>query len=145
MRVYSFTSIIAMIKEICGVPEESAMACFIVQQSWSRLEQVTTTCVEEVMEFATFREDGSVIERPMMLNIRMFRAFLLYYMRKARGSQNTCNEAVVMQTKEDEFINYFGSVEYHADVAASASSAMIQKRSELKFNASGVLSNAEVI
>jgi hypothetical protein len=52
---------------------------------------------------------------------------------------------MVMQMTKDEFQNYFGSVEYHVDVAAISSSAMIKKSSELELNASGVAPKEEVI
>jgi hypothetical protein len=60
MCAYSFTSIIAKIKALCGIPDESAVAHPIVQQGLTRLKQVTTIGVEEEKNYAIFHENGSV-------------------------------------------------------------------------------------
>jgi hypothetical protein len=109
--------IIEKIKGLCGIPEESAMARFIAQQGWQKLEQVTAIDVGEVMDFAIYCNNGLVKERPMMIHIRMLRSFLLYFMRKERESKTSFAEEDVMKMKKEDFINYCLSLDYHDDLA----------------------------
>jgi hypothetical protein len=57
---------------------------FIDQQGWTKLIHVTTIDVGEIKDFHTVRPDGGYKAKPMMIHLRMFKAFLLYYKRKCR-------------------------------------------------------------
>jgi hypothetical protein len=59
------------------------MVKYINQQQWSTLPHVITVGVDEVDEFYTVRDDGITFESsPMLIHLRKFKAFLLYYKRK---------------------------------------------------------------
>ena len=74
-----FTEIIQHIIMFCGFPEDSIMVDIIKQQGWTELEHVTTIGYDEVKELILVRDDGMYLGSPMMVHIRMFKAFLYYY------------------------------------------------------------------
>jgi hypothetical protein len=49
------------------------------QQGWSVLEDITMLRLDEVKDFATFKDDGNFEAKPMMHHLRMFKGFLLFY------------------------------------------------------------------
>jgi hypothetical protein len=55
------------------------MVKYMDQQGWSVLEDVTMVGLDEVKDFATFKDDGTFEARPMIHHLRMFKGFLLFY------------------------------------------------------------------
>jgi hypothetical protein len=54
------------------------MARYIDQQGWTELEHVAMIDVKEVKDFFTVDPDGNFEAKPMMVHLRMFKAFLLF-------------------------------------------------------------------
>jgi hypothetical protein len=69
---------------LCGFPEDSLMVEVIKQEGWTKLEDITLIAVDEVKDLRLLREDGMHLGCLMMVHIRMFKAFLLYYKRRSR-------------------------------------------------------------
>jgi hypothetical protein len=67
---------------MCDFPMDSTMVRFIDQQGWTKLIHITTIDVKDIKDFPTVRRDGGYEAKPMMIHLRMFKAFLLYYKRK---------------------------------------------------------------
>jgi Reverse transcriptase (RNA-dependent DNA polymerase) len=113
------TPVISKIIDMCDFPLDSTMVKFINQQGWTRLMHVTTIDVSEVKDFHTVRRDGNFEAKPMMIHLRMFKAFLLYYKRKCRElSTPLDDDDVAMLMSKTAFHDYCGSDEYSIDNAA---------------------------
>ena len=113
-----FTKVIAKIIWLCDFPEDSSMVEFIRQQNWTKLFHVTTIGIDEVKDFFTVRSDGNYEAKPMMIHLRMFKCFLLYYKRKCRDLVSTLGEDYVIGIMtRSSFYDYCGSDDYAADVA----------------------------
>jgi hypothetical protein len=91
-----FTPVIARIVALCGLPIYSTMVKFIEQKEWSELGHVTSIGVNEVKDFYTVRNDGNYDANPMMIHLRMFKAFLMFYTRKCHELSTTLDEHDVM-------------------------------------------------
>jgi hypothetical protein len=111
------TPVIAKIIALCGFPLDSTMVRYIDQQGWTELEHVTTIGVDEIKDFFTTRSDGNFDAKPMLVHLRMFKVFLLYYMRKGLELHTVLTEDDVMYMTKVEFKEYCGSAEYFADAA----------------------------
>jgi len=116
---HGFTKVVDHIIQLCGFPPDSTMVRYIEQQGWTEIEHITTIGVQEVKDFFTTRDDGSFEARPMMIHLRMFKAFLLYYMRKSRDFSTTLMETDIYEITKTEFKDYCGSSDYHADAGNS--------------------------
>ena len=112
-----FTPVIARIVALCGLPVYSTMVKFIEQQEWSELGHVTSIGVNEVKDFHTVRNDGNYDAKPMMIHLRMFKAFLMFYTRKCHELSTTLDEHDVMNFTNTQFKEYVGSPDYHDDLA----------------------------
>jgi hypothetical protein len=113
-----FTKVIAKIIWLCDFPEDSSMVKFIKQQNWTKLFHVTTIGIDEVKDFFTVRSDGNYEAKPMMIHLRMFKCFLLYYKRKCRDLVSTLGEDYVIEIMtRSSFYDYCGSDDHAADVA----------------------------
>jgi hypothetical protein len=56
------------------------MVKYIDQQQWSQLVHIVMVGLEEVDEFYTVRDYGITFESmPMLIHLRRFKAFLVYY------------------------------------------------------------------
>jgi len=93
------------------------MVEYIVQQGWKRLFHVTTIGVDEVKDFFTVRSDGHYKASPMLIHIRMMKAFLLYYKHKCRDLSCNLDEDDVLAITKREFYDYIGSDTYTMDLA----------------------------
>ena len=115
-----FTKVIAKIIWLCDFPEDSSMVKFIKQQNWTKLFHVTTIGIEEIKDFFTVRSDGNYEAKPMMIHLRMFKCFLLYYKRKCRDLVSTLGEDYVIEIMaRSSFYDYCGSDDYAVDIAGS--------------------------
>ena len=90
------TPVIAMIISLCDFSEDSTIAKFINQQGWTKLFHITTIGVDGVKDFYTTRRDGNFEAKPMMIHIRIFKCFLLYYKRKCRALSTILDEDDVL-------------------------------------------------
>jgi len=98
------TPVIAHIISLCGFAEDSTMVKYIDQQQWTKLFHVTTIGIDEIKDFHTVRDDGVTFEaKPMMIHLRMFKCFLLYYKRKSRGLYGNLDENDVKYITDNEF------------------------------------------
>jgi hypothetical protein len=88
------------------------------QQGWSVLEDVTIVGLDEVKDFATFKDDGIFEAKPMMHHFRIFNGFLLFYIQMSRELSSLLDEDDVMAISITRFKEYCGSPEYHADLEA---------------------------
>jgi hypothetical protein len=71
-RSKSKKSFIDHLKELCSFPNDSTMVTYMDQQVWSVLEDITMVGLDEVKDFATFKDDGTFEAKPMMHHMRMF-------------------------------------------------------------------------
>jgi hypothetical protein len=77
------TTIIDHVINLCDFPADSIMVKFIDQQQWSTLEHEISVGLDEVGEFFTASDDGITFEDPpMLIHLRSFKTFLLYYRSK---------------------------------------------------------------
>ena len=114
-----FTKVIAKIIWLCDFPEDSSMVTFIEQKKWTKLFHVTTIGIDEVKDFFTVRSDGNYEAKPMMIHLRMFKCFLLYYKRKCRDLVSTLGEDYVIEIMtRSSFYDYCGSDDHAADLAS---------------------------
>jgi hypothetical protein len=120
---YPFTLIISKIIFLCGFPADSTMVRYIGQQEWTELEDVTMIDVADVKDFYTVRDDGKFEAKPMLIHLRKFKAFLLYYMRRGRDFNTTLAEDDVLDMTVEAFKSYCGSADFHADAAIGSSPA----------------------
>jgi hypothetical protein len=137
------TPVIAKIIALCGFPADSTMVRYIDQQGWTELEHVTSVGVDEIKDFMTVRNDGSLDAKPMLIHLRMFKAFLLYYMRKRRELFTSLTEEDVLDITKTEFKKYCGSVEYHNNVATVGFPLMAYPNPRLTTNATGIASKKD--
>jgi hypothetical protein len=79
-----FTKIIQHIIMFCGFLEDYLMVEVIKQDGWTKLLDITIIAVDEVKNLQLLRGDGMHLRCPMMVHIRMFKAFLLYYKHRSR-------------------------------------------------------------
>ena len=80
-----FAPVIDYIIWLCDFPEDSTMVKFFQEQGWTKLIYVTTIGIDEVKDFYTVKDDGMTFEaKPMLIHVRLFKGFLLFYKRKSR-------------------------------------------------------------
>jgi hypothetical protein len=103
-----FTPVIAKIVALCGLPVYLTMVKFIEQQEWSESGHVTSIGVNEVKDFHTVRNNGNYDAKPMMIHLRMFKAFLMFYMRKCHELYTNLDEHDVMDFMHTQFKEYVG-------------------------------------
>jgi hypothetical protein len=92
---------------------------FIEQQEWSELGHVTSIAVNEVKVFHTVRNDGNYDAKPIMIHLRMFKAFLMFYTRKFHEMSTTLDENDVIDFTNTQFKEYVWSPHYNDDLAMS--------------------------
>ena len=116
----NFTPVIQHIIDLCEFPLDSTMVKFIKQQGWTRLFHVTSIGLDEIRDFQTVTNDGRHESRPMMIHLRMFKCFLLFYKRKFHDLVGTLGEEdVLLMITQDQFLDYCGSDDYTIDVATN--------------------------
>jgi hypothetical protein len=115
-----YTPVIAKIMLLCGICENSIMARYIYQQGWTELEHVAMIDVKEVKDFFTVDPDGNFEAKPMMVHLRMFKAFLLFYSRKRSESPLKITEEDMLLMPKGEFNRYCGTDKYHFDLAVNS-------------------------
>jgi hypothetical protein len=72
--------IIQHIIDLCGFSADSLMVHYMDQQQWSELEHMVMTALDEIKDFATFRDNGIIYEgKPMIIHQKKLREFLLFY------------------------------------------------------------------
>jgi hypothetical protein len=114
-----FTPVIAKIVALCGLPVYSTMVKFIEQQEWLELGHVTSIGVNEVKDFHTVHNNGNYDAKPMMIHLRMFKAFLMFYTQKCHALSTTLDRHDVMDFMNTQFKEYVGSPDYHDDLEMS--------------------------
>jgi hypothetical protein len=63
------SEIIQHIIDLCGFSVDSLMVLYMDQQQWSELEHVVMTALDEIKDFATFRDNGFTYEgKPMIIH-----------------------------------------------------------------------------
>jgi hypothetical protein len=83
------------------------MAGFMDQQQWSELEHVVMTALDEIKDFATFRDNGITYEgKPMIIHQKKLRAFLLFYKLKTLWEEEGPTEDDVLGWTLREFNAY---------------------------------------
>ena len=114
-----FAPVIDYIIWLCDFPEDSTMVKFIEQQGWTKLIHVTTIGIDEVKDFYTVKDDGMTFEaKPMLIHVRLFKAFLLFYKRKSREVGDVLTEENLLSLSQAEFHGYCCSDDYTADLVA---------------------------
>jgi hypothetical protein len=85
------------------------------QQQWSELEHVARTALDEIKDFATFRDNGITHEwKPMITQHNKLRAFLLFCKRKTLWEEEGPTEDDVLGWTLHEFNAYCKSKEFHS-------------------------------
>jgi hypothetical protein len=94
------------------------MVEYIDQQGWTELIHVTSMGLDEVKEFHTVRNDTITYSaNPMLIHLRLFKCFLLYYKRKCRELFTTLSEDDVMYGfSRTQFEEYCGLDDYKDDL-----------------------------
>jgi hypothetical protein len=96
------SAIIDHIIQICDLPADSIMVKYIGEQQWSTLAHVVSVGLDEVGHFFTVRKDGFTFEdTPMLIHLRKFKAFLLYYKRKTCWGDGPNENDVMLWTPKD--------------------------------------------
>jgi hypothetical protein len=101
--------LIAKIIYLCGIPEDSTMVMFMFKKKWKELFDVLSADFDDINAFHTVKKDLK------MVYIRMFKCFLLYYMRKCRENGGSLSEGDVLNITSTQFKSYAGSDEYFID------------------------------
>jgi hypothetical protein len=96
--------VIKNIISLCDIPDDTVMVEFINQQKWTKLFHVTTIGIDEVKDFYTTLRDGYFEAKPMMVHIRMFKCFLLFYKHKSHDRSSILTEDEVMNLQRLIFI-----------------------------------------
>jgi hypothetical protein len=110
----------------------------IKQQGWTELEHVTTITFDELKDLRLFRNDGMYLGCPMMVHIRMLKAFLLYYKRRSRGRTFPHNEDDVLEYTKLVFNEYCRSDLYTEDVSTGGLlSTSMTKAAPLPYSSHG--------
>jgi hypothetical protein len=112
-----FIKIIQHIIMLCGFPEDSLMVEVIKQERWTKLEDIILIAVDEVKDLRLLRGDGMHLRCPMMVHIRIFNAFLLYYKRRRRDHTYPPDEEDVLEYTKLVFNEYCRSDQYTEDVS----------------------------
>jgi hypothetical protein len=95
----------------------------IKQEGWTNLEDITLIAVDEVKDIQLLRGDGIHLGCPMMVHIRMFKAFLLYYKRRSRVRTFPHSEDDVLEYTKLVFNEYCRSDFYTEDVSTGGLSS----------------------
>jgi hypothetical protein len=96
------TAIIDQVIKLCDFPSDSIMIKYIDQQLWSQLVHIVTVGLEEVDEFYTVRDDDITFEStPMLIHLRRFKAFLLYYKSKTSWGDGLTEDDLMLWTPKD--------------------------------------------
>ena len=111
-------SVIDHIKELCDFPAESIMVKLIDQQGWTNLGHVTTIAIDEAMDFAMTKSDGTVRAKPRAHHHRMLACFLTYYISKCMELSTSLSEEDVLEFNKEDFMMYRVSSSYHDDIVA---------------------------
>jgi hypothetical protein len=91
------SQIIAYIIKLCKFPEDSAMVEYINHQVWTEMIHVITIGLDEVKDFHVVRDYGfRYSAKPMLIHLRLFKCFLLYYKRQCRELSTTLSDDDVM-------------------------------------------------
>jgi hypothetical protein len=129
------TPIIDQEIKLCDFPSDSIMVTYIALQQWSTLEHVVSVGFDEVEEIFTVRDDGFTFEdTPMLIHLREFKSFLLYYKSKKCWGEGTTDDEVMNLTSK-AFKTYCSSKAYHDDYATAyptTSLKPLQRAGELK-------------
>ena len=141
----SHTPVIAKIIWLCDFPSDSTMVRFIDQQQWTKLFHVTAIGLDEVKDFYTVRSDGNFEAKPMMIHLRMFKCFLLYYKRKSREFVSTLTEDDVLDMSRSELYDYCGSDDYAADIAAGGTPVVNISSPKVSPIATGIVGSHETL
>lgn len=113
------SSIVEFIIKLCKFPEDSTMVAYIDQQGWSDLVDITTIGIDEIKDFFTVKDDGVTYDaKPMLVHLRLFKCFMLYYKRQCRELYTTLTEDDIMFSfSRSRFEDYCGSDKYNDDLA----------------------------
>jgi hypothetical protein len=104
--------------QICDFPADSIMVKYIGLQ-WSTLAHVVSVGLDEVNKFFTGQKDGFTFkDTPMLIHLRKFKSFLLYYKSKTCWGKVPTDDDVVKWTTKD-VKKYCSSKAYHDDYAAT--------------------------
>jgi hypothetical protein len=140
------TLVISKIISLCDFPADSTMVRYIDQQGWSELEHVAMIDVDVVKDFFTVRNDGNYEAKPMLIHLRMFKAFLLYFNQKARESYSAMTKDDVIDMSKDAFKEYCGgSTEYVENLRGSVSPAATSTNPRFAVGAPGVVGTTDAL
>jgi hypothetical protein len=92
------------------------MVKYMDQQGWLVLEDATMFGLDELRDFAMFKNDGTFEAKPMMHHLRMFKGFLLFYNRMSSELSSLLDEDDLMAIPITCFKEYCESPDYHADL-----------------------------
>jgi hypothetical protein len=95
----------------------------IKQQGWTEMEHVTTIIFDEFKDLCLLRDDGMHLGCPMMVHIRMLKAFLNYIKRRSRGRTFPHDEEDVLEYTKLVFNEYCRSDLYTEDVSTGGLSS----------------------
>jgi hypothetical protein len=110
LREPRFTPIIMKVNTLCGFPDDSMMVRYIYQQGWKDLEHVTTIGIGEVKDFFTVEPDGNFEAKPMLVHLRMFKAFLPFITQKRRESFFKMTEGLSSWLLKESLINTWNQI-----------------------------------
>jgi hypothetical protein len=74
--------------------------------------------IDEVKDFATFKDDWTFEAKPVMHHLRMFKGYLLFYNRMSRELSSLLDKDDAMAIPITSFKEYCGSPDYRADLEA---------------------------
>jgi hypothetical protein len=138
------TLVIAKIKLLCGLSDDSTMVRYIDQKDWKELEDVRMIDVDEVKDFYTVRDDGKFKEKTMLIHLRKFKDFLLYYIQRGQDFHTTLSEDDVLDMTAEEFKSYCGSADFHADATIGSSPVPTNANTRVHANTNAVVDTPDL-
>ena len=94
------------------------MVKYFDQQGWKKILHIRSIGIHEVKDFQTYTDEGYYEAKPLMMHLRLFKGFLLYYRRRCSDFSMTLddNDTMSLLSKKG-FEDYMGSQDFHDDLA----------------------------
>jgi hypothetical protein len=83
-------------------------------------------CVDKVKDFFKVCNNVFLKAKPILVNLHMFKAFLLYYMRKEPKQYNTFTVKDILKSTKNEVKDYCGTTDHFTDCSASGLAVVAQ-------------------
>jgi hypothetical protein len=100
--------------------------------------------INEFKDFYTVRDDGKFEAKPMLIHLRKFKAFLLYYIRRGQDFNATLTDDDVLDMRTEEFKSYCFLAEFHTDAAIGSSPVVSNANTSVHEKANAVVDTTDL-